>query len=72
MVTLGHAQHSEYAHSGVPLPGGVGHVEVLHRIIGPIAEPQVLANESNVLDEVDQENHGGVDPAHGTQVLDIE
>lgn len=69
--TLGHSQNSKHSHPGVPLPVGVCHVLVRLCIIGPVTEPQVLTDESNVLDEVTQEDHGRISPAHGTQVLEV-
>lgn len=70
-VTLCHSQSSKHSHPGVPLVGRVCLVEELHSIIGPVTQPQVLTNESNVLNEVNHKHHDGISPSHGTQVLEV-
>lgn len=71
LVTLSHSQNSKHSHPGVSLPARIRHVVVFHSIIGPVTQPQILTDESNVLDEVNQEDHDSVSPAHGTQVLQV-
>ena len=70
-VTLSNSQSSKHSHPGVPQRARVRLVEVFHRIIGPVTQPQILADESDVLDEVNHEDHDSISPAHGTQVLEV-
>lgn len=71
LVTLCHSQSSKHSHPGVSHVGRVRLVEVVNCIIGPVTQPQVLTNESDVLDEVNHKHHDGISPSHGTQVLEV-
>jgi len=71
-LTLRDSQNTEHSDAGVSLRGGVGHVVVVHRVVGPVAQPQVLADEGHVLDEVHEDDQRGEAPAHGPQVLQVD
>lgn len=71
-LTLCHTKGPKDAHSHVTDRSRVGGIVILHGVIGPVTEPQILTNKGQILHEEGHQHHGGVAPAHGTQVQQVD